>query len=899
MKKLIIPTLVFLVLVSISFGFLGYNEIGDFVEGVPHKDYFYYYKMVNITETKGYNRTNWIVNASIPFSSGKLGDIEEVVIYYENERLHHNYSDVVTAGGFVTNANFYFRINATTNTNTTVYFYYNCSGQCPTINNDGAPRPDMVIMNDTGGNYDKWLDQQDTFGDSAVGGNPGAYYMLFAKYTSFGGVFSYGLNVSNNYLKIQVDAQYNTTDYYTGDQMRIGASHDKTEGNFNFWYNQTLLIGPFNWTTVNLTINKSLSNASIAAAPNNFWLMTHTIDNPPGQYSPLNYSGFDNIIVTESFDGTVYIGVEENTTRGYVLTNETNVTLTIPILSTYPYFYTNLFNASFVINNSGIEPMGISIDIDEDGGIEFSYDLAVGDSQYIELNSSNLLPCTDGGHSSCELRFNSTGGGWFDVSALNLTYYSYGNVSYSSYLTELDLNHFEVFIHNSSDTSNVVDLILQGSRYRMDQVDSLYSYDLIDYTVNTNYSFYFDYNITLDNGSFYSGNTEILPLYQYINDAFLINCSAGSPNVTINLNIYDENTPSSRLNANIEVEVQYWIYNRTWNKNLTFYDEGQSSYNICLEPWNGTALQGDLYVIYNVTNGFSHRYYIQNGSFNNVTTNVSMYNTNTQTGYSDLRLTLRDRESYDYYNNVLALLQRRYIGEGLWRTVQMDRTGDFGQAFFNVIEETTDYRLIFLDQNNNVLRSTETLKFGCTDAVCTITILMSPFTGAGVSPSLTYSYSYNNETNNITVTWSDPLGLTSTFRARVVKHTLGGENVICDDTKTGSAGTIVCDVSGFTGDVLLTVYSSASPEESLISEWLNVGIDKLASVIGDKEGAFWTAGIMITTVGFGVFSPAAPVIVLIIGLVMVYALGLFNPITATFLAIACVLGVVIGVKAKS
>ncbi|MFO7949455.1 MAG: hypothetical protein R6U36_03700, partial [Candidatus Fermentibacteraceae bacterium] len=156
--------------------------------------------------------------------------------------------------------------------------------------------------------------------------------------------------------------------------------------------------------------------------------------------------------------------------------------------------------------------------------------------------------------------------------------------------------------------------------------------------------------------------------------------------------------------------------------------------------------------------GYAHRWFGYNLTINNNTKIEPIYNLNTTTGVSDLKITLRNEENYQYIPNIVGKLQRRYVGEGAWRTVQMELTGDYGLFLYHIYEESVDYRLIFLNQDNQILETSNTLKFKCTDGLCELIYLISEDISTSTLDNLDISWSYDNVTGIITVDWNDITG---------------------------------------------------------------------------------------------------------------------------------------------
>ena len=417
----------------------------------------------------------------------------------------------------------------------------------------------------------------------------------------------------------------------------------------------------------------------------------------------------------------------------------------------------------------------------------------------------------------------------------------------------------------------------------------------LNYSVNSTPATYnFTWNVTVvqGDGSVYNATFD---------DSFIVldwnitYCTTG--NVTIQMNTYDEEIPANRLNTTLELELEYWITNPSISKFFRYNYAQANTFNICLDPSN-RSFNADMYAQYISVNGFTHRYYLVNQSLSNTTLNVSMYNFNTTANISDLKITARDISSYDYFLNSIAKLQRRYLSEGLWRTVQMDQSGDFGTIFFNVKEEITDYRILYYDDNNHLLKQTQSLIFVCTSGICELTQLLDEYAATTVSSNLTITYNLNNFSKILQVNWSDPLGNNNLVRVRVTRETATGRSLVCEQNQSGASGTVNCNTTGFTGEVFLTVLTSNSDYKPILSAWIVLSRGALSGLISSAEAAFWTIGISVTMLGLGIGSPLIAVIAVIAALIFIYAIGIFNPLSITFIMLAMAMGIAIGIKVR-
>jgi len=409
---------------------------------------------------------------------------------------------------------------------------------------------------------------------------------------------------------------------------------------------------------------------------------------------------------------------------------------------------------------------------------------------------------------------------------------------------------------------------------------------------NENVTFYWDYNIIGDNNN-ESGN---LTYNQSILKLDITDCSSGIE--TLNMTIYDEDSPTSKLITGVEIDGTIWTNSSGAVKDVNFDLSGSNSYVLCITP-NDSSVQTDMYIKYTTSNGFTHRYYLVNHTLSNVTTYLSMYNFNNISGVSNLKLTARDKLTYNYYSNVIGKLQRLYVSEGVWRTVQMDESGDYGQLFYNIIEENTDYRIIFMDRDNNILEQTETMKFVCDGGSCEIIYLLTPYSESTIGDNISITQTFNNATMIYNITWSDPAGDNLKFKTIVNWQRMDGMITVCNQTTQAASGSQICNLTGYDGTFLVRVHTSKSPWTYQSAEWLTIKPGLIGDVVGYREGLFWTFAICLTIVMIGLFSPVGAMVALILGLIITFFMGFVNVITVTMLLVVGILTIFVGVKLRT
>lgn len=373
----------------------------------------------------------------------------------------------------------------------------------------------------------------------------------------------------------------------------------------------------------------------------------------------------------------------------------------------------------------------------------------------------------------------------------------------------------------------------------------------------------------------------------------MTNCTNGT--IALEWTVYDEDSVTDALVHTAEVEGSYW-YNPDYPNNFSNLFTGSTTYMICIDPAYITV-NGDFYIKYTVPSGFTHRFYLNNHTFTNSTTNRSIYNFNTTSSISDLKITARKASDYSYYSDVYITLERRYPSELLWRAVQMHKTGDFGLGVFNIKEENTDYRLVFRDYQGNIMKLTETMTFDCDiNNVCDLTVLLDPYTPTTTPTGLTINYAYDPATKVITLVWNDGTGETSQVVFNVRKETMAGTTDICSATYYASSNTVTCNATAYSGEVF--VYIEAD-DTVYYSEWLDLDQTELGDLIDTNEAVLWTVGIMLVIIMFGVFSPVGAVIAAVLGLIIIGFLGILTAVNFTFIIVIAVIAAIISSKLRS
>ena len=499
------------------------------------------------------------------------------------------------------------------------------------------------------------------------------------------------------------------------------------------------------------------------------------------------------------------------------------------------------------------------------------------------------------------LLFNSIGG--LNIVSRNFTYYV-GNYSFVSNSSVLAGDSVVLGVNLSRDSSFVffnVSLNFNGVSYIPSNSSggnwSYFFFNLSTPVNNGSYIFNWSgFGLNIDNSTFFWNVTDNISLVFWSVGV----CGVATFNITaLRVTNFDEKNPFNLLNASLELDISLWSSNFSYVKSLNFNLTDNSSYSLCLNV-NGSFLI-DLYAkMGGLSSVFTHRYYLFNQVINSSgALNISMFNFN-DTIYTDLlRITTRDVSSANYYPNIIGSLERWYVGEGVWRVVQMDRSDDYGLLIYDVVEKSVDYRLKFRDVLNVLLKTSDILRFSCDGGVCELVSYISPVGVGGSVSNLIVLPVYNNVTGLLSVSWSDNNSLVSSVRLVVSKETITGSLLLFNVTQNGSGGSYDFNLSGFSGSVLLMVFSTSNPEVfGVFSKWFDLGSVKFSGVIGDGEGAVWGLLIVIVCACLGFFSIVAGIVGVVVGLIAMYSLGISSVITFGGLIGLVVVAIALGIKIR-
>ena len=383
------------------------------------------------------------------------------------------------------------------------------------------------------------------------------------------------------------------------------------------------------------------------------------------------------------------------------------------------------------------------------------------------------------------------------------------NLTYNEEVLDLSLEDFILYVQASEEITasklyyngNIYDssiLSLGSGIYKISN-----SMQIPDVAVDTNYTFYFEITTETDTFLTDSYNQSVFVL--------LIDNCASYTNEIFNISLYDEKTLELLLGT---IEVNLELFNNDKSTALTtavsnFYN--MSNMAICSNVnLTGTGYYYDLELRYYVdptnTSTFLYvpeLYHIQKASTENFPQTLNLYNLNINQS-TEFTMFYRD-DNYVASSGVLLQIERKYISEGIFRTVEIPITSSEGNAIGHFDLNNYKYKII-ATLNGEILNVFNNPAIVCESelsGLCTLNLngqgSPNPFEDYNTIEDISYDISLND--TEITINYVIPSGETRQINVYMYQvSSFADDKVLCNQTLTSSAGSFTCDANSTIGD---------------------------------------------------------------------------------------------------
>ena len=377
---------------------------------------------------------------------------------------------------------------------------------------------------------------------------------------------------------------------------------------------------------------------------------------------------------------------------------------------------------------------------------------------------------------------------------------------------------------------------------------------------------------------------------QTISPLIFQQCNATYPTQTLNFTFFDElnqtNLNASSYPTNILTNFQYWIGDGSIKKTYTFQNLSSSlnNYQFCINRNETTYL--DMNMQYFSTDYAERTYYYRNETIDNSSKDILLYSL---LNSEATKFSVNIKQETDVFTDAIVKVWKYFVGLGDYAVVMVGLTDDNGQFVSN----------LDLDQTYNFTIEKDNYNYGgyikqsaCASSPCEIDINIGEIALSGFA-SLKEYFAQNIEItdaglwNNITtkmvsIDFLDTTGTASYWRLYVYMNNYNNDSIIsiCDVKSYTSSGTLSCNYSNYSGDIVAKLYISRSPEK--LVDFINFVNDNAPEIFG--ASAILASIIILCVVIFsGTMNPVIALIEIPFALVLLKFIG-FIPLDWSWIA---------------
>lgn len=392
----------------------------------------------------------------------------------------------------------------------------------------------------------------------------------------------------------------------------------------------------------------------------------------------------------------------------------------------------------------------------------------------------------------------------------------------------------------------------------------------------------FFWEITLDDATKINTSANL----QQVSTLTIDNCSANA-NKLYNFSLIDERTQiefnAITHNASGKVNMQLYSVDRSLNiANFTATNNNSGSYQVCLS----TDLSGseqysvDLQLQYDADMYANEFYHIQNATISSATlgTNITLYDLEDAKD-QEFVITYKD-SSFLPVSDALVQVQRKYIDEGVFKTVEIPITDVGGETIAHLELADAVYTFVVVKQGEvlgtfeNVLAVCQDIVLGNCDINLNSVVSDTVSTDFTTFDDLTLTLTYDQDTRVLQSVFTVPSGTPKTMVLNATVYDNLGNTQICSDTLTSSSGTLSCTAP--------ITFGNGSMSVIIISDGDIVAktITKMQKTNRDIYGAsimFLTIFLYLTLIGVGISdNPMVTSFFILLGVILAIGLNLVS-----------------------
>ena len=669
------------------------------------------------------------------------------------------------------------------------------------------------------------------------------------------------INITMSVFKTNLTRTFNGTDSFTENIINalvndgVAAMHfgGSTNGNLEYYL---FRVREYSNPEPIVTIGSEIENTGISTIQSspvdNFNTISQTID----LLCNFTSSGITNIsnVTVLVYDSSNNLDYEDTDTTPGDLVNSYNKTWTTSILTDDIYNWScsgrgddNTFggttNRTFTIDSTFpviniISPTGVipSIVLGDNLSLNWTVSDSNLDTCLFEYNNINTtVICGDNNYS-----FITVSGQQSIIFYANDTFGNLGSNSTSWTYTFVENSQtfnnntiegsLETFLANITlgsglsvsstlfiydDSSNIAESFISGTN------NILRMSNFVIPNVAGQQTFNFTFQVTLSDSSVINLSTQA----QTVSNISIDDCTDNSFELYNFTLIDEEDQDTLSINTTIEVAVNVLSIDREIT--VTSLSNNFNNTNpvlICLNNLTGdSSYVVDATVRYEAQDHVIEYYNIRNSTITNETTisNIFLFDLLTDDS-TDFQLTFKGSD-FVAVEGALVSIQRQYISENVFKTVELPITDANGQTIVHLVRNDVVYNII-VSKDNSVLGTFNNIIAFCEDfTIGNCQINLNAFSSTeevfNYNDALGISFTtiiYNETTRIASINFLTSDGTTKTVNFTMSKDDIFGNNSVCSSQVVSSGGTLTCTVPTFIDTSPLTAQVFVDGEQSII-----------------------------------------------------------------------------------
>ena len=355
--------------------------------------------------------------------------------------------------------------------------------------------------------------------------------------------------------------------------------------------------------------------------------------------------------------------------------------------------------------------------------------------------------------------------------------------------------------------------------------------------------------------------------------------------VLYNFTIVDERTQAKLVEAtqNTTGDLNLQIFNFGTNNVVANFSNAYTSngFSVCLnDSLSGGEEYGiDVEVQYSADDYASEFFHIQNDTLNNADffTNITLYDLDDTTS-EEFSISFKN-QNFLAVGDALIQIQRKYISEGIFRTVEIPKTDSEGETIAHLEVQEVVYTFVVV-KFGEVLGTFNDVRVDCNPLlqICKINLnALSSHIETGDFANLedfSYTLTYDRLLRTIESIFVIPSNTVASVSLNATLLDGLGTTQVCDKRAVSSGGTLTCVVPSSFGNA--SVFVKLSKNEVLQGSG-TISLKKDPSEIFGANLVFLTLFLYLTLIGLGISdSPMVMGVFLIFGAILGIALNLID-----------------------